>query len=577
MGEVEIGAAERLFVPHRKRLSHTYTVNSDGARELRIDYGVKEITFDDERLFAFGEHICREPSFSGQDAITWGPGYAWEELRPLLAELLAEGILQRGERDDPSPGGLVASRLAPSVCPVARMWSTATCEAITHDLATRAIEIGYVEAVVPVFRIAHPALDDDDRQVGEANVYPPALRLDRETEWRACQYPGSRYRDDKPMNVTALKAMIKHWKPMMAAILAVRAELAERFGPRSGRWTVGELHALASVVLAVPAFQLMQGGGATPQPRLHPVLSSLFRITDGIRMTTHHMLFAPDPTHRADELLSGDELFAYAERYNLLLGETGVCAGPAHLIREFLSVAVDGHPAERAAPDELALDVRGLLARLPAALDYGLLGLEAWCVAASAWFAVSRAYEALLAILDGAAVTNDAARLRARLRADWGRLERMRFTRDADRAVHWDAYEAAYQQARNAALTPTGDATLAAEIAIGPSGAMHAAAADALRALLATRLGCDGVDRLVDRLMYYLREEQAVTASATRILEVINAQLDRPQPRRALSVKDLHAYYRMENNLLPYVIDAIEQELDIRISCTAEAIEISAP
>jgi len=71
MGEVEIGAAERLFVPHRKRLSHTCTVNSDGARELCIDCGVKEIRFDDARLFASGEHICREPSFSGEDAIAW--------------------------------------------------------------------------------------------------------------------------------------------------------------------------------------------------------------------------------------------------------------------------------------------------------------------------------------------------------------------------------------------------------------------------------------------------------------------------------------------------------------------------
>jgi len=43
-------------------------------------------------------------------------------------------------------------------------------------------------------------------------VFPPRLRLDRDTEWRVCQYAGSRYRDDAPMNVTALKA-IKYWKP----------------------------------------------------------------------------------------------------------------------------------------------------------------------------------------------------------------------------------------------------------------------------------------------------------------------------------------------------------------------------
>src|ERR1041384_604895 len=81
----------RLFVPHRKRLSRSYITNEHGARELRIDYGLKEITFDDERFFAFGEQLVTETSFTGQDATAWGTGYTWDELRPLLETLLEEG------------------------------------------------------------------------------------------------------------------------------------------------------------------------------------------------------------------------------------------------------------------------------------------------------------------------------------------------------------------------------------------------------------------------------------------------------------------------------------------------------
>jgi len=578
MSEVEISAGERLFVPHRKRLSHTYTVNSDGVRELRIDYGIKEITFDEERLFAFGEHICREPSFRGEDAVAWGPGYAWDELQPLLAHLLAEGILQRGDGDEARPGGLVPSPLPPSVCPVARMWSPGDCESITQDLANRPIELGYLEAVVPVFRVVHPALDADDRQVGEASVYPQGLRLDRATEWRTCQYAGSRYRDDRPMNVTALKAMIKHWKPMMAAILEVRGELGRRIGRTTGPWTVNDLHTLSSVVLALPAFQLMQGGGSDSPPPLHPVLSSLFRITDGIRMTTFQMLFAPEPTHRADDPLGGDELYAYAEHYNLLLSDTGVCAGPEHLIHEFLAVVVDGKPAERADPRDLPAEVRALLAQLPAAIDYALVGMQVWCVAAAAWFPGSRAYTALLAILDHAAPTDNVmfGRLRKRLRADRERFEKVRFTTEAELSAHFDVYNAAYQQARNAATAPTGAARLAEEVAIGPAGPMHDHAADQLRALLIARLGTNEVDPLVDRIVEYLREEQAVAASAMRFQAAINAMLERPRPARALSVKDIHAYYTLGRAAFTYVVEAIEQELDIRIDCTTEAIAISA-
>jgi hypothetical protein len=179
-----IQPTERLYVPYRKRMSHAYVTSGGGARELRIDYGIKEISFDEERLFAFGEQLVQQASFTGESATGWGPGYDWEELLPLLESLLDEGILKRDGAGDQRGGGLVPSLVPPSMCPLPRSWSLAECESITLDLANRAIEIGYLEAVVPVFRIAHPALDADDRQVGEANVYPPRLRLDRETEWR---------------------------------------------------------------------------------------------------------------------------------------------------------------------------------------------------------------------------------------------------------------------------------------------------------------------------------------------------------------------------------------------------------
>src|SRR5262245_14570907 len=72
--ETVLQLAECLFVPYRKRLSQAYVVNDQGARELRIYYGIKEIVFDEERYCAFGEQLVTEPSFTGQHATTWGPG-----------------------------------------------------------------------------------------------------------------------------------------------------------------------------------------------------------------------------------------------------------------------------------------------------------------------------------------------------------------------------------------------------------------------------------------------------------------------------------------------------------------------
>src|SRR3954466_4313941 len=92
-----LAITDRLFVPHRKRLMSAYDTTPDGGRELRINYGIKEITFDDERFFAFGEQILLAESFTGEQAITWGDGYAWDELEPLLASLIEDKVLARGE------------------------------------------------------------------------------------------------------------------------------------------------------------------------------------------------------------------------------------------------------------------------------------------------------------------------------------------------------------------------------------------------------------------------------------------------------------------------------------------------
>jgi hypothetical protein len=581
---VTLEPTQRMFVPHRKRLTHTYVINEEGVRELRIDYGLKEITFDEPHLFAFGEQLVRESSFTGEAAMAWGPGYPWDELAPLFEALIEDGILQCGEpSDDPRGGGAVASRLPPSTCPFARSWSEPDCEALTREFAGRPIEIGYLEAVVPIFRIAHPALDGDGRQVGEANVYPARLRLDQDTEWRVCQYPGSRYRDVMPMNVTALKAMIRYWKPLMAMLLEVRGELQTRLGLARDGWTIGELHTFACLVLALPTFELARRGGSSPQAPLHPILSSLFRITDGVRMTTFDMLFAIEHTRRADERMTAAELHAYAETHAVLVGTTGVCAGPKPLIDEFLITAVDGAPAPGIAGIELPAELRRTLAELPAAIDYGLYALQSWAVSLSVWLAMSHAYEAILAILAAAPPDDpDAAPLRTRLAADWQVLAQMQITLPYDRDVHWKAYEDAYERSWRALGTPIGAPKLMTEVIPRAEAAMHATAAAQLRRSLTARWPRRepaAIDAVVGALILYLRQEQSVLESTTAIQAAINTVLDRPHPTRPLTVRDFGANYSIGTEIgsFPYLFDSLEAVLGIHVECTRDAIELSDP
>ena len=584
-----IQQTDRLYVEHRKRLAHAYVTNAEGVKELRIDYGIKEVSFDEEHLFAFGEGIVRGPSFTGQDATTWGSGYEWDEIGPLLESLVEQGVLQVGERADSKASiGPVRPLLPPSVCPTPRSWSLADCEAITSELADRAVEVGYLETFVPVFRVAHPALDADARQVGEGNVFPSKLRLDRETEWRTCQYAGSRYRDDAPMNVTALKAMIKYWKPIMATLLQVRAAVKQRLGTSPERWTIGELHTLSSVVLALLGYQLLKGGGSSPQRPLHPVLSSMFRITDGIRMTTSAMLFSIEHTRRADEPLTGAQLHAHVEQNAVFIGETGVCAGPPSMVDEFLSTVIDGAAPERIYDKELPAEVQELLSQLPAALDYGFYGLQTWGVSLSVWLAMSRAHQAVLAILDGAAPAAGAtgedrwAPLRERLRSTLHVLEKLQITLEYDQDVHLKFYQCAYEQSRHASRSKVGPPTLAEAITPWPAGAMHLAAAKQLREILDSRfapgeLGEDALARIVGVLVQYLREEQAVLASTTQIQGAINALLDRPSPKRPLGIRDFLVFYSLASGVgrFPYLFDTLENELGLHVECNVSAIDVS--
>src|SRR2546430_15449011 len=90
-----IASTDRLHVPHRKRMTLAYMTSESGGRELQIYYGTKEVCFDEEHLFAWGEQLVREASFVAEQATAWGTGYRWDEIQPLLEALLAEGILER--------------------------------------------------------------------------------------------------------------------------------------------------------------------------------------------------------------------------------------------------------------------------------------------------------------------------------------------------------------------------------------------------------------------------------------------------------------------------------------------------
>lgn len=587
-------ADDELVLPLHKRVVVQYAKDDAGKPELRLFYGDKEISFDEPELFGFGESLAQQERFIARSATQWGDGQDWPRVQGLLGQLIDQGVLHYADdlaenkaTAGAADGGARPSPLPPAQTDRERSWRE--CEAITRELTGRPLELGYLELVIPIFRVAHMAMDADGRQVGEANVYPKALRLDVPTNWRACIYAGTRHMDVKPMNVTALKGMRAHWGPMMAAILRIREAYLRRFPQARNGWTVGDLERLSTVILALPTYQLMRTHGGVENGKLHPALSSLFRVTDGVRMTMHQMLFIPigEPTTHPDEPMNAQGILDYAERNYSFHSEFGVCAGPRAMMEEFLAVLVDGIPARNADAVTLDAEVEVALAAVESAIDYGLHGLQAYAAVFSLWPIMTRTYERLWEIaLAWQAATNLPAvtafveRLRGILAhlktvtylgAEQWRVDREKVYADMYRQCGHGLRLEEHAQSLTERIAPHRDAKLLA-------------VEQQLRGVLSRRFQCEGDADVPHReaflgcLVDYFSQEQAILGVACATQNHINALLERTPPQRPFSASEIDIHVLLQGRdarQVPYLGNELQAALGIDIVIHQNSITLS--
>lgn len=582
----ELDAADELVFPMHKRAVAQYSTDESGTVELHLYYGDKEISFDEPELFAFGESLAKSSRFIAGSAVEWGEGYDWPRVRALLEQLIEEGILRHAETEDAisvsAEDAARPSPLPPAVCRTPRTWRE--CADITLELTGRRLEYGYLELVVPVFRIAHIALDAEGRQVGESNVFPKPLRLDIPTDWRVCPHSGSRYRDDKPMNVTALKSMRAHWASMTTALARIRETYLRRYPAARERWTVGDLERLAALVLAIPTYRLTKAEGYAENGTLHPVLSNLFRVADGLRMTTHQMMFVPgvEAALSPDAPMTGEELYAYAERNYSFHSTHGVCAGPRSMIEEFLGVLIDGKSPAHS--DDLEPEAQAALDDIEAAFDYCLYGLQAHFAVFSLWPAMTRAYDRLWHIVEAWPESGPAKlwKLREHLSGKREILQNRTYHATEEWRVQRErAYASLFEQCARGLgeVSPRALPDLIAPPADARAEELQAR----LSTLLHRRFSGDFIatshviGNLAVCLSRYCLQAQAILAVACEIQGKINALLGRTPPKRPFYAADIDIHVLLqgeEARRLPYLLDELEEMLDFRVEIAHDRIEI---
>ena len=587
---LDLNADDELILPLHKRVIVQYSDTPSGTRELHLYYGDKEIAFDEPDLFEFGESLAKQSRFIARSATGWGCGYEWPRIRKLLEQLIEEGILHYADTYEAEAAtgqdGNRPSPLPPALSSEPRSWLD--CAAITSELTGRTLELGYLELVIPIFRIAHIALDAEGRQVGEANVFPKALRLDSPTDWRTCPYPGSRYQDERPMNVTALKSMRVYWPQMMAALLHIREAYLQRFPAAQHGWTVGGLEALSTLVLAVPTYQLMRSQHRVENGQLHPALSSMFRVTDGLRMVMHQMIFVPvgEPTLSPNAPMTSQEIYEYSERNYAFSSEYGVCAGPKVMIEEFLNVLVNGVPIKDAESVVFDAPVQAALADLNPAFDYGLYGLQVHAIVFSIWPVMTRTYVQLGDIMDAWAGDNTNAVLafRERLQTHVHILQtQTHHATEAWRITREQAYSEIYKHCALGLGLPPEEKTLTERIA-SVLEAHHVPVFEQLGVILHQHFSAinatnsPDIKSLQTCLMNYFLQVQAIVRLACETQQHINELLGRADPEQPFDADDIDIHNLLqgrEARKIPYLTNELEEIFKLGIVITKDSIEIT--
>jgi len=372
----ELQPSEVLGIPKRRRLTHSRFKNEDGQEILHLFYGEVELIFDEPDIAPVGEKLIEVEKFRAEEAMSWSNAapHDWEKIRDLLQALLDQQVLKRISESSASTAETYPPRLG--LAPEDRQAATFTnadqrCPVLTQEGFGRAFELSNLEVLIPIYRVAHPAMDTDGRQVGENNVVPRTMFLDLPAQRRICNYAGSRYQDELPMNVTALKHMAKRWPELMSLTEQFRLALHKRLPLREpGAFRAGELHYLSVCTLASVGYVMVRGEDPVDNGKLEGGLAAVFRLIDGVRLVTNDLLRLSPDAHGCETPVNAKFIADYADRYAVYRGNFGVCAGPPALIDEYLRVLF----GEEAAPIQVEPDVAARLGDIEAAIDYGLLG-----------------------------------------------------------------------------------------------------------------------------------------------------------------------------------------------------------
>ena len=210
-------------------------------------------------------------------------------------------------------------------------------------------------------------LDREGRPLREIQASPAAL-VGVPMETRRCEYPGSRFRHEKLMNISALRQMKNHWPEILAWIGRLRTGLIHRtVRPRLSCFDLWRLTILAE---SLPSYLIFREQALVTSGDLSAGIAGLYKIVLGIDGTVPQLLLHETREGRdwRNIQASPREIYQFADRHGHFIGPSQVCAGPENLIVKILTTMIEGDegsPTERKMPFRAPMDLD------PTFFDYG--------------------------------------------------------------------------------------------------------------------------------------------------------------------------------------------------------------
>ena len=180
--------------------------------------------------------------------------------------------------------------------------------------------------------------DTDGRYLGEQKSGAPESNA-AETAFAECAYAGSRGHHIKPLNLSALNQLRRHWTPLIELLKALGSLHCQATTP--SRMTVLDAWRVCRLAQLIPPYLAHRAVNPQSPLEIPAVAAVAFKTTLGLEAALRVYLL--------DRILAGHEtaysdpfdaafLYDFVESRGLLIGATQVCAAPETMIRTVLRI-----------------------------------------------------------------------------------------------------------------------------------------------------------------------------------------------------------------------------------------------